>query len=75
MWRPGLFNALMIHDICDYCLRQFGYEPGAKAICMSCGLENVRANKIEKAVKAVPERAVKERAVTAPRAYSKRKRR
>jgi hypothetical protein len=37
----------MIHDLCDYCYREFGYQPGEKAICPSCGLENVRQQKSE----------------------------
>jgi hypothetical protein len=32
----------MIHDVCDYCRREFGYQPGDRAICMNCGAENVR---------------------------------
>ncbi len=34
--------AVMVHDTCDYCFRPFGWNPGEKAICMNCGLENVR---------------------------------
>lgn len=30
----------MIDTTCPYCLRTFGYTPGAKAICLNCGLEN-----------------------------------
>src|ERR1035441_3114541 len=30
----------MIGAVCDYCRREFGYEPGAAAICLHCGLEN-----------------------------------
>jgi len=35
----------MIHDLCDYCYREFGYQPGQKTICTYCGLENVREQK------------------------------
>jgi hypothetical protein len=55
----------MIHDQCDYCFREFGREPGQKAICPNCGLENVRPAvssppQRESAMLAgAPERAVK----------------
>ena len=34
----------MISDQCDYCHRDFGREAGMLAICLNCGLENIRMN-------------------------------
>lgn len=45
----------MIHDTCDYCFREFGREPGEPAVCVHCGLENIRP-----AVLAGPETAMKQ---------------
>lgn len=52
----------MIHDRCDYCRREFGWEPDAKAICVNCGLENVRPAQV--APEAVMTEAAPEAAMT-----------
>jgi hypothetical protein len=44
----------MIDDRCDYCFREFGWEPGAPAICMNCGLENVRLQAVVQTAIAEP---------------------
>jgi hypothetical protein len=52
----------VINDICDYCRREFGRDPGPTAICPHCGLGNVRDVKPlhvrETAMTVTPERAV-----------------
>lgn len=44
----------MIHDVCDYCRREFGRLPGEKAICLNCGLENARPVAPETAMRTSP---------------------
>lgn len=60
--------ALRIEDTCDYCRRPFVRALGAPAICLSCGLENVRGD--VRAPKPTPESAMLapavERAVLSP---------
>jgi len=52
----------VIHTTCDYCFRQFGYQAGEAAICLSCGLENIRPAVLEVAVsRSTPEAAVQSR--------------
>jgi hypothetical protein len=50
-----------IEDQCDYCCRTFARMAGDRAVCPSCGLENVRpaAQRPESAMLApAPEQAV-----------------
>ena len=32
----------VVHETCDYCGREFSHAAGSPAICLSCGLENIR---------------------------------
>jgi len=34
--------AAVVHDACDYCVREFARAANRPAVCPSCGLENIR---------------------------------